>query len=54
MAWMWFLTAPGYIIAVAMFAAFHGCAAVLAGALSRRSDHQAPLLFAVTHTLAET
>lgn len=54
MAWMWFLTAPGYIIAVALFAAFHGCAAVLAGALSRRSDHRAPLLFAVTHTLAET
>lgn len=54
MAWMWFLTAPGYVIAVALFAAFHGCAAVLAGALSRRSDHQTPILFAVTHTLAET
>ncbi|MBM3638593.1 MAG: apolipoprotein N-acyltransferase [Actinobacteria bacterium] len=54
MAWMWFLTAPGYVIAVALFAAFHGCAALLAGTLSRRSNHQTPLLFAVTHTLAET
>ncbi|MFM8870136.1 MAG: apolipoprotein N-acyltransferase [Actinomycetota bacterium] len=54
MAWMWFLTAPGYVIAVALFAAFHGCAALLAGTLSRRSDHQTALLFAVTHTLAET
>jgi apolipoprotein N-acyltransferase len=54
MAWMWFLTAPGYVIAVALFAAFHGCAAMLAGALSRRSTHRTPLLFAVTHTLAET
>ena len=30
MAWMWFLTAPGYLIATALFAAFHGVAAVAA------------------------
>lgn len=53
MAWMWFLTAPGYVIAVVLFATFHGAAALLAGALSRRSERRAPLLFAVTHTLAE-
>lgn len=28
MAWMWFLTAPGYVIAVAMFAGLHALAAV--------------------------
>ncbi len=28
MVWMWFLTAPGYLIAAAMFAAFHGIAAM--------------------------
>ena len=30
MVWMWFLTAPGYVIAAAMFAAFHGVAAMAA------------------------
>ena len=30
MAWMWFLSAPGYIVAVAMFAALHGAAAAVA------------------------
>jgi apolipoprotein N-acyltransferase len=30
MAWMWFLTAPGYVVATALFAAFHGAAAALA------------------------
>lgn len=30
MVWMWFLTAPGYLIAAAMFAAFHGLAAMSA------------------------
>lgn len=34
MAWMWFLTAPGYIIAVALFAALHGAAAVLAASFA--------------------
>jgi len=28
MVWMWFLTAPGYILATAMFAVFHGVAAM--------------------------
>lgn len=30
MVWMWFLTAPGYILATAMFAVFHGVAAMAA------------------------
>jgi apolipoprotein N-acyltransferase len=30
LAWMWFLTAPGYVIAVALFASLHGAAAALA------------------------
>ena len=30
MAWMWFLTAPGYLVAAAMFAGFHAVAAWLA------------------------
>lgn len=30
MVWMWFLTAPGYLIASALFAAFHGVAAMMA------------------------
>jgi len=54
MAWMWFLTAPGYLIAVALFAAFHGAAAVVAGALTRGDVRRSPLVFAATHTLAES
>lgn len=30
MCWMWFLTAPGYLVAAALFACFHAMAAVLA------------------------
>ena len=30
MVWMWFLTAPGYLVATAMFALFHGVAAMAA------------------------
>ena len=30
MCWMWFLTAPGYLIATALFAGFHALAAVAA------------------------
>ncbi len=34
MAWMWFLTAPGYLLAVALFASLHGIAGVVASRLS--------------------
>lgn len=30
MVWMWFLTAPGYIVATLLFASFHGLAALVA------------------------
>src|SRR4051812_2930893 len=30
MVWMWFLTPPGYIVATALFAVFHGLAAMAA------------------------
>ena len=30
MVWMWFLTAPGYLLATALFACFHGVAAMVA------------------------
>lgn len=48
MAWMWFLTAPGYVVAVMLYATFHGLAA-LACSLSSRRVLIGPLL----HTLAE-
>ena len=48
MGWMWFLTAPGYLIAVVLFSAFHGLAAIV-GPRARL-----PLVGVVlAHTLAE-
>lgn len=52
MAWMWFLTAPGFIIAVAIFATLHGVAAKLASSFSNDSQHTGALI--VFHALAET
>jgi len=51
MAWMWFLTAPGFIIAVAIFATLHGIAAKLASSFSHESQHTGALI--VFHALAE-
>ena len=48
MGWMWHLTAPGYLIAVPLFASAHGLASVIAGR-SRTFFVAAPL----AHTLAE-
>lgn len=31
LAWMWFLTAPGFVIAAGLFAALHGVASIVAG-----------------------
>lgn len=44
LAWMWFLTAPGYLVAVALFASLHGAAAALAprgrtGLVARPAAH---------------
>ena len=35
MSWMWFLSAPGYLVAVAIFALLHGAASALGGAVDR-------------------
>jgi apolipoprotein N-acyltransferase len=48
MAWMWFLTAPGYVVATALFAAFHGAAAALAP-----TGHWRVIGRPAAHTIAE-
>jgi len=52
MAWMWFLTAPGYLIAVALFACLHGVAAKAAASFNNPRQHTEALI--VFHVLAET
>ncbi len=49
MCWMWFLTPPGYVIAVILFATFHGVASVI-GSRSMYPIVALPL----AHVLAET
>ncbi|MCU1367112.1 MAG: lnt [Ilumatobacteraceae bacterium] len=48
MVWMWFLTAPGYLLATALFATFHGLAALVAPTGRWRVIGRA-----AAHTLAE-
>ena len=49
MCWMWFLTPPGYVIAVLLFAALHGIASVIG------SRSMYPLVaLPLAHALAET
>ena len=49
MCWMWFLTPPGYVIAVMLFAALHGVASVIG------SRSMYPLVaLPLAHALAET
>jgi apolipoprotein N-acyltransferase len=50
MVWMWFLTAPGYPIAVALFASLHGLAALVTRG---RRDRRSILTSPVAHTLVE-
>ena len=52
MAWMWFLTAPGYIIAAILFSALHGAAAMITGAVTDQHKHRA-IVGPLAHTLAE-
>jgi apolipoprotein N-acyltransferase len=52
MAWMWFLTAPGYIIAAILFSALHGVAAMITGAVTDQRKHRA-IVGPLAHTLAE-
>lgn len=52
MAWMWFLTSPGYIIAVLIFSVMHGCAGYVATQLSSTTaSHRTALV--ICHSLAE-
>ncbi len=51
--WMWFLTAPGYPIAVVIFAALHGLAALAGGVIGKNSSSHRALALSCTHTLAE-
>jgi len=50
LAWMWFLTAPGYLIAALLFALAHGLASAVA---VRRDDPWTAVLAPAAHTLIE-
>lgn len=50
MAWMWFLTAPGYLIAVVVFAVLHGVASFV---VSRTIAARAVVVAPAVHTLVE-
>ena len=52
MAWMWFLTAPGYVIAALLFSALHGLAAMITGAVTDQHKHRT-VVGPLAHTLAE-
>ncbi len=52
MAWMWFLTAPGYVIAALLFSALHGIAAMITGAVTDQHKQRA-IVGPLAHTLAE-
>ncbi len=51
MAWMWFLTAPGYLIAVILFSSLHGIAALAASTCQSRPLHTQALI--AFHALVE-
>ena len=52
MAWMWFLTAPGYLVAILIFSVLHGFASYIASKLSINDQtHRSALI--VCHSLAE-
>lgn len=50
MAWMWFLTAPGYLVAALIFAVLHGVASVI---VSRAPRDRFVVLAPAVHTLVE-
>jgi apolipoprotein N-acyltransferase len=49
---MWFLTAPGYVIAALLFSALHGIAAMITGVVTDQQKHRA-IVGPLVHTLAE-
>ena len=52
MSWMWFLTAPGYVIAALLFSALHGIAAMITGAVTDQHKHR-EIVGPLAHALAE-
>ena len=52
MGWMWFLTAPGYVIAALLFSALHGIATMITGAVTDQHKHRV-IVGPLAHTLAE-
>ena len=53
LAWMWFLTVPGYFVVVALFATLHGCAGLVANQLGTTKRSYISALI-VCHALVET
>lgn len=53
-AWMWFLTAPGWLVAVALFATMHGLAALVAARIAAPDDASHRVALVASHALAET
>ena len=52
MAWMWFLTAPGYVAAILIFSVMHGIASYIAAKLATNDNsHRSALV--ICHSLAE-
>lgn len=54
LVWMVFLSAPGYLVVVLLFAALHGVAAMVGGRIGARASSRRATATALTHTLAET
>ena len=52
LAWMWFLTTPGYIAAIIIFSVMHGLASYIAATLSI-TDHSHRTALIICHSLAE-
>lgn len=52
-AWMWFLTAPGWIVALVLFATMHGAAGWMAARIASKDRRHHGLVLAVFHSLAE-
>ena len=53
MAWMWFLTAPGYVIAVLLFAGLHGLASVVAAEIGFSDEKKHRRALIVSHGFVE-
>jgi apolipoprotein N-acyltransferase len=53
-AWMWFMTAPGYIVAVLFFAGLHAVAAWWSSTYMSKTERSHATGLALSHTLVET